>query len=163
MRALAAPRPSPWRWLLGIWGDFMAPVRPLPPVWLRGLGFLPLGVFGAIMLITVPQLLAGAHVAEPKIATVTAIGLAPGVLSLVVTPVLDWRFSRRAYAVALAVVGAIFTFAALLSIHNLALLAGLLFAGNTAIALCVAAVGGWFGNLTRTEDKGALGAWFTVA
>lgn len=127
------------------------------------MGFLPLGVFGAIMLITVPQLLAGAHVAEPKIATVTAIGLAPGVLSLVVTPVLDWRFSRRAYAVALAVVGAIFTFAALLFIHNLALLAGFLFAGNTAIALCVAAVGGWFGNLTRTEDKGALGAWFTVA
>ena len=39
----------------------------------------------------------------------------------------------------------------------------LLFIGSTAIALCVSAVGGWFGNLTRKEDEGVLGAWFTVA
>ena len=39
----------------------------------------------------------------------------------------------------------------------------LLFIGGIAIALCVSAVGGWFGSITRKEDEGALGAWLTVA
>jgi len=141
----------------------MARVRPLPPVWLMGFGFFPLGAFGSVMLITVPQLLAANHVPEQQIASVTAIGLIPGFCSFAFAPLLDWRFSRRSYAVFTAIVGALCTFAALLLINDLRLLTMLLFAANMAIGLCVAAVGGWFGNLTPTEDKGALGAWFTVA
>jgi PAT family beta-lactamase induction signal transducer AmpG len=141
----------------------MASTRPLPPIWLMGLGFLPLGAFGSIMLITVPQLLAAKHVAEPQIASITAIGLSPGFCSFLFAPLLDWRFSRRAYAVGFSVVGALCAAAALLVTRDLRLLTGLLFVGDMAICLNVAAVGGWFGNLVRTEDKGALGAWFTVA
>jgi PAT family beta-lactamase induction signal transducer AmpG len=141
----------------------MASTRPLPPIWLMGLGFLPLGAFGSIMLITVPQLLAAKHVAEPQIASITAIGLSPGFCSFLFAPLLDWRFSRRAYAVGFSVVGALCAAAALLVTRDLRLLTGLLFFGDMAICLNVAAVGGWFGNLVRTEDKGALGAWFTVA
>jgi PAT family beta-lactamase induction signal transducer AmpG len=141
----------------------MATTRPLPPIWLMGLGFLPLGAFGSIMLITVPQLLAAEHVGEPQIASVTAIGLSPGFCSFLLAPLLDWRFSRRAYAVGFSVAGAVCAAAALLVIRDLRLLTALLFLGDMAICLNVAAVGGWFGNLVRTEDKGALGAWFTVA
>ncbi len=141
----------------------MAEARALPPVWLMGFGFLPLGVTGTVMLLTIPTLLASNHVPEPQIAGVTAIGLIPGFCSFVLAPLLDWRFSRRTYAVVFAVVGALCTFGALMSLTYLVLLSWLLFASSMAIGLCVAAVGGWFGSLTRKEDGAALGAWFTVA
>jgi PAT family beta-lactamase induction signal transducer AmpG len=114
------------------------------------------------MLITIPQLLATDHVPEPRIAAVEAIGLVPGFASFVLGPLLDWRYSRRFYAVVFAVLGAICAFASLMLTRQIALLATLLFIGDLSISLCVAAVGGWFGSLTRTEDKNMLGAWFTV-
>jgi MFS transporter, PAT family, beta-lactamase induction signal transducer AmpG len=141
----------------------MAKARSLPPVWLMGFGFLPLGASGSIIVITVPQLLAANHAPEQQIAGVTAIALAPGFCSFVLGPLLDWRFSRRAYAVFFTVLGALCMFGGLVFVRDIQLLSTLLFIGNFAIALCVAAVGGWFGNLTPTEDKGALGAWFTVS
>jgi PAT family beta-lactamase induction signal transducer AmpG len=137
--------------------------RNLPPIWLMGFGFLPLGVFGSLMLITMPELLAANRVPEPQIAWVTAIGLFPGFGSFVLGPLLDWRYSRRFYAILFAVIGAVCAFAGLVLIRRLELLAALLFTGNLAISLCVSAVGGWFGNLTDPTQKTALGAWFTVA
>ena len=137
--------------------------RRLLPTWLMGLGFFPLGASGSVTLITVPQLLAANHVPEQQIAASTAIVLAPGFVSFVITPLLDWRFSRRAYSIFFAVVGAVAQFAALAFIHNLALVTALLVVSMTAISMVVSAVGGWFGNLMPTEKKNALGAWFTVA
>lgn len=127
-----------------------------------GAGFLPLGVTGALMLITVPQLLAANHIPEGDIASVTAIAITPGFICVLLAPILDWRFSRRSYAIALAILGAALTFGALIFVADPFLVTALLFASSMAISLCIAAVGGWFGNLTRTEDKGPLGAWFTV-
>ena len=115
------------------------------------------------MLITVPQLLAANHVPEAKIASVTAFGLFATFASFPFTPILDWRFSRRVYAVGLAIVAALLSFAALLEIHNLTILAALLFASSFTVQLCINAVGGWFGNETPTERKNALGAWLAVA
>jgi PAT family beta-lactamase induction signal transducer AmpG len=135
---------------------------PRPPIWLMGLGQLPLGATGAITLITVPQLLAANHVPEPAIAGVTSIALIPGFAAFLLAPLLDWRFRRKTYAIGLVILGAIIQFAALLCIHDLTALTVLLFAGFMSIALSVAAVGGWFGNLVRTDQKGALGAWLTV-
>jgi PAT family beta-lactamase induction signal transducer AmpG len=137
--------------------------RPLPPVWLMGFGQVPLGAAGALTLITTPQLLAANHVPEPQIAGVTAIALIPGFAAFLLAPLLDWRYRRRTYAIVCTIIGAACQFAALLSIGNLPLLTALLFTGFMAIALSVAAVGGWFGALVRTEDKAALGVWFTVA
>ncbi len=141
----------------------MATHRPLPPIWVMGLGFFPLGASGSVTLITVPQLLAANHVPEQQIAGMTAIVLIPGFLSFVLAPLLDWRFSRKTYAVLFTVVAAICQFAALLAVRNLSLMTTLLFIEGLAICMCVAAVGGWFGNLAKTEQKGSLGSWFTVA
>ena len=137
--------------------------RRLLPTWLMGLGFFPLGASGSVTLITVPQLLAANHVPEQQIAASTAIILLPGFVSFVITPLLDWRFSRRAYSIFFTVVGAIAQFAALAFIHNVVVVTALLVVSMTAISMTVAAVGGWFGNLMPTDRKDALGAWFTVA
>lgn len=138
-------------------------LQPLPPVWLLGMGFLPLGAFGALMLITVPALLAAEHVPEPHIASVTAIALLPGFVSFVLAPLLDWRFSRRIYAILFAVLAGLCAFGALLLVRRIAWLTTLLFVGDFAASLCVAAVGGWFGSLTHGKQAGSLGAWFTVS
>jgi PAT family beta-lactamase induction signal transducer AmpG len=137
--------------------------KRLPPVWVRGLGFLPLGVFGSVMLLTTPTLLASNHTPEPTIALVTAAGLASSWASIPVMPILDWRWSRKTYAILMTLTGAAFLFAALRSMDQPALVALFLFLGDFAISLCVSAVGGWFGDLATPEEKGPLGAWFTVA
>lgn len=137
--------------------------RPLPPAWVMGMGFFPLGASGSVSLINVPQLLAANHVPEHQIAASTAVILVPPFISFIASPLLDWRYSRRAYAISFAVVAAIAQFAALAFIGNLALVTTLLFVSLFAISMVVAAVGGWFGNLMPTEKKDTLGAWFTVA
>lgn len=134
----------------------------LLPVWLLGAGFLPIGAYGALMLITTPQLLAANGVPESEIASITAIGISPLFLSFALAPILDWRLPRRTYAIALAIVGAACAFGALVSIRHLVTLTAFLFAGNMAVALCISAVGGWFGNLVHAEEKGALGVWLNV-
>lgn len=140
----------------------MAEARALPPIWLMGMSYLPFGIFGGIMLIAVPQLLAGAHVPEPQIAAITATGLMPGFIAFPFGPLLDWRFSRRTYAVIFAGLQVLCLVGALQSLGNLPLLTALLFAGNLTGNLYYNAIGGWFGNLVSTEQKGPIGAWLTV-
>jgi len=137
--------------------------RPPPPLWLMGMGFIPLGASGSVVLFITPQLLAAAHVPEPSIAWVTSIALAPVFLGFLAAPLLDWRFSRRDYAIGLSAVSAVCAFAGLMNIGDLPLLSALLFACNLAANLAVWAVGGWFGEIIGDAQKAALGAWFTVA
>lgn len=139
-----------------------AEARPLPPVWLMGFGNVPLGAAGAVILVTTPQLLAANHVPEPKIAAITSIALIPMVVGFPLAPVLDWRLPRRSYAIAFTISAAVCQYAALLFIHDLAILTTLLFLSFLSVALVVASVGGWFGNLLADEKKSALGAWLTV-
>jgi PAT family beta-lactamase induction signal transducer AmpG len=136
--------------------------RRLPPVWVMGLGFLPLGAMGSLTLITTPTLLAANHVPEAQIASITGISLIPGFVGFFLGPLLDWRFSRRFYAIVFCILGAACEYAGLLFLRDLPVLTAMMFASGMCIGLCVSAVGGWFGNLTPTDKKGALGAWFTV-
>lgn len=133
------------------------------PVWLMGLCNLPFGIFGGASLVTMPQLLAADHVPEPRIAAITAITLAASFTGFVFAPILDWRFTRRFYAIVMAVLAALLLFAAFLCKTSLVLLPILLFFGLTAAWLNLAAIGGWFAALTTPEDKGKLGAWFALA
>jgi PAT family beta-lactamase induction signal transducer AmpG len=138
--------------------------RRLPPVWLMGfLGNLPLSISATILLMTVPQLLAARGVPEPQIAIVTTAGLAPGFISFLFSPLLDWRFRRRSYAIALLLVTALLQFAVLVCTRDLPLLAALLFASSMVVRLQRAAVSGWLGTIVPQDDKGTLGAWYSVS
>jgi PAT family beta-lactamase induction signal transducer AmpG len=134
-----------------------------PPIWLMGLGNLPVGIGGAIALVTAPQLLAALRVPEGAIAGVTSTMLISTFTSFLFAPVLDWRFSRRSYALALTLLSGVLCFAALLCTGNLLVLALLLLGLGWTINLNNAALGGWFSGLTSEEEKGRLGAWLTVA
>ena len=141
----------------------MPHVRSPLPVWLLGLGNLPVGLFGAMALVTLPQLLAANGVAESAIASVTAVALVPSFASFLVAPVLDWRLSRRTYAILLASLAGLFAMAALLVIDDLAALTLLLFLGMAAAILNLAVVGAWLGSLVPERQQGSLGAWLAAA
>jgi len=133
------------------------------PIWLMGFCNLPLGLGGAIGLVTVPQLLAAEDVPESTIAWITSVALVPLFASFVLAPVLDWRFSRRFYSILTAVLAALLLFAGLLNLAYPVLLGAALVLAVFAVALNQAAVGGWVSSLTGPDDKSTLGAWLTVA
>jgi len=137
--------------------------RRLPPTWLMGLANLPFSISSTILLITVPQLLAARHVAEPTIASITAFALIPGFVVFLVSPILDVRFSRRTYAIAMASLSSVLTLLALTRLDDLTALRWLLFFANAAACLFQGALGGWVGSLVPADEESRLGAWFTVA
>jgi len=119
-------------------------------------------VNGALLLITMPQLLAAEHVPEARIAGVTAMALAPGFVSFLMAPLLDWRFSRRTWAIAFTVTTGIGSAGAFLLVRQPDALPVLFFVSNLGAYLVAAACGGWFGDLLGRERQGALGSWFAV-
>jgi PAT family beta-lactamase induction signal transducer AmpG len=135
----------------------------MPPVWLMGFCNMPVGLAGAVTLVTVPQLLAAKGVPESAIAWVTTASLVAGFANFLFAPVLDWRLSRRAYAVILAVLAGLLALATLLCIDNLLLLAVLAFSLTLATYLNQAAVGGWLSGVTVPAEKSALGAWLQAS
>lgn len=136
--------------------------RRLPPVWLLGLSTFSSGAFTGIFLVTVPQLLAARGVAEPQIAQVTGIAMIPGALAFLAAPLLDLRFSRRTYAVLLALVQATMTAVALGALDDLPALTACLLVSNVAYNLFTPAVAGWFGGLVERRDEPRLGAWLAA-
>ena len=137
-------------------------MRPRPPIWLMGFCNLPSGIGAAVALTTTPQLLSARGVPEADIANVTSTMLISIFTCFLFAPILDWRFSRRAYAMVLALLSGVLCFAALTCTGDLLLLAVLLLGLGWAFNLNNAAIGGWFSELASEEEKGRLGAWLTV-
>lgn len=135
---------------------------PRLPVLVMGLTNIPFGGYGAVALITVPQLLAARHVPEPAIAGITAAAMIPTFCSFLLAPILDVRFSRRSYALALGVATAGVTFLALSQLDNLAQLGFLLILGFLFAALFNSALGGWLSGVVVPEDASRLAAGFTI-
>lgn len=127
-----------------------------------GLCNLPIGLGGAVFLVTVPQLLSAKGVPETSIAWITATALISSFTSFLLAPVLDWRLSRRTYAIITAVLSGVMTFAALVEIDDLVLLTGLALAVGFACNLSQAAVGGWLSSVTGPAEKSRVGAWLAI-
>jgi len=99
----------------------------------------------------------------PVIAGVETWALVPLFCAFLISPILDWRFSRRFYAIVMAVLTAAFIFISYLTLDNILLLSLLNFLNGASITLYVAAIGGWTGSIVAPEKKAALGAWMTAA
>jgi hypothetical protein len=92
----------------------------------------------------------GEGVLESAIAWITAASLIAGFANFLVAPVLDWRLSRRAYAIILALLSGLLSLATLLWTDDLVLLAVLALSLTMATYLNQAAVGGWLSSITGT-------------
>ncbi len=132
------------------------------PVWLMGLTNAVFGMYGGVILISVPQLLSARHVPETTIAAMTALTISPGFWGFLVSPVLDVRFSRRWYSVACAAAAAALLVVALLNLDHLLWVEGLLMTGYFFANLYQSALGGWLSTITTAEEASKLSSWVTI-
>src|SRR5215469_10371233 len=121
-------------------------------VWLMGLTNSAYGFAYAVVLVTVPQLLAARGVAEPVIASLTALAVAATMATFAVAPVLDTLVSRRAWSVALVLVMPMAS----------PMLAPVLAIDALAISLFSAAIGGWLGAALPKSCDETIGTWFAI-
>jgi PAT family beta-lactamase induction signal transducer AmpG len=133
------------------------------PVWLMGLTNLTYGLYGGVVAFAIPQLLSNRHVPEAVIAGLTAVAFSPGFWSFLFSPVLDVRFSRRWYAVTLAIVSSLLLLVAFLSLGHLALLETVLTLGFFCAYLYQSAIGGWLSSITTAEEDKTVSVWITIA
>jgi PAT family beta-lactamase induction signal transducer AmpG len=140
----------------------MAQARLKFPIAFMGIANLPFGLFGAVVLITVPQLLESRHVPQPIIASITAAAMIPTFCGFLLAPILDVRFSRRSYALFFGVLTSVTAWLALRSIAQPAELALYLIVGFLFANMFYNALGGWLGDVVPKGDEGRLGASFTI-
>lgn len=133
------------------------------PVWALGMTNALFGMYGGILVITVPQLLSARHVPEATISAITAATISPGFWTFLVSPVLDVRFSRRWYSLVTAILAAALLSLALLNLEHLALVEILLVVGFFFGNLYQSALGGWLSSIIRTEEENTLSVWVTIA
>ena len=139
------------------------PNRHRVPVWLMGLTNLSYGLYGGAIAFAIPQLLGNRQVPEATIAGLTAVTISPGFWAFLFSPVLDVRFSRRFYAVALATFASLTLVVAFLSLGHLALLQVVLTAGFFAAYLYQSALGGWLSSITSAQVESPDGSVYATA
>lgn len=133
------------------------------PLWLMGMTNAPFGMYGGILVISIPRMLNEHHVPEAIIAAFTAVTVSPGMWSIVASPMLDVRFSRRWYSTVTVTVAAVLLTAALLNLDHVGLAELLLVTGFFAANLFQSALGGWLSSVIAPEERGKLSAWLTIA
>ena len=134
-----------------------------PPVWLMGLTYALFGMYGGILVISVPQLLNARHVPESTISAMTAAMISPGFWTFLASPILDVRFSRRWYSVVTALLAAVLLALALVNLDHLELVEVLLISGFFFANLYQSALGGWLSSIISAAEEQRLSIWVTIA
>ena len=133
------------------------------PLWLMGMTNALFGMYGGILVISVPELLNARHVSEATISAMTAVTISPGFWSIVASPMLDVRFTRRWYSTVTAVVAAVLLSFGLFYLDDVLLAEILLVTGFFAANLYQSALGGWLSSIIAPEERNALSVWVTIA
>lgn len=127
-----------------------------------GLTNLSYGLYGGAIAFAIPQLLGDRRVPEQAIAGLTAITFSPSFWAFLFSPILDVRFSRRSYAVALAAFAALTLVIAFFSLGHLGLLEVALTLGFFAAYLYQSALGGWLSSIASSAEEKTISVWMTV-
>ncbi len=131
-------------------------------VWLMGLANMTFGYGFAIVLVTMPQLLAARGVAEPVIANLTALAMASTLGTFVLAPLLDCWVDRRNWAIGLAMLSAVLIFVTVSLPAASPLLAAALCVNALALGLFTSAIGGWLGAALPKSADETIGTWFNI-
>ncbi len=135
-----------------------------PAPWAFSLLFLPLGMVLGFNSTPLPFLLARAGVPVDRIANVGSIANLPGVLGLLIAPVVDIKLRRRTWLA----IGAFGTAIAaslyfpLIGASHLLVMTALIFAGGMVTFLVVAACGGLMVRTFSAIDQSRAAAWTQV-
>jgi PAT family beta-lactamase induction signal transducer AmpG len=128
-----------------------------------GMSNATFGMYLGFAVISLPQLLAEQHLPEATITAITAIVFSPLCWSFLVSPVLDVRFSRRAYATGFAALSAVALAVAVWNVHRVPVVEAALLVGVSAVNLSSNALFGWLANVLPKEDETRVSAWANAA
>lgn len=128
-----------------------------------GFANAPFGMYGGLLVISIPRMLNEHQVPEAVIAAFTAITVSPGMWSIVASPMLDVRFSRRWYSTVTVTAAALLLTVALLNLDDIGLAEFLLVTGFFGANLYQSALGGWLSSVIAPEERSRLSAWLTIA
>jgi len=128
-----------------------------------GMSNLSFGLYAGFITLSLPQLLAAQHVPEARIAAITASVFSGGIWVFLLGPMLDVRFSRRAYATFFAAIAGLCITLSLLNRTNLALLEVLMLLGFASAQLCTNALGGWLATIVHHSNESKLSSWTWAA
>src|SRR5499425_675410 len=140
-----------------------APRRwPLP--WAFSLLILPLGMILGVNYTALSFLLAKAGLSVDRIATISSIINLPGVLGLIVSPVVDIKLRRRTW-LAIGMFGtaiAACIYFPFIGASHLILMTALILAGGMVTFLVMAACGGLMVRMPTSTDQSKAAAWLQV-
>jgi hypothetical protein len=142
----------------------MSEVRRWPTPWVFSLLILPLGMIVGFNFTPLPFLLANAGVPVDRIAGINSIVNLPGVLGLILAPIVDIKLRRRTW-LAIGIFGtavAACIYFPLVGASHVALMAALIFAGGMVTFLVVAACGGLMVRMLSSTDQSKAAAWTQV-
>jgi len=131
-------------------------------VWAMGLSNAAYGYAFAVVLVTMPQLLAAHGVGEPRIAGLTALASTASLATFLVAPVLDTTMGRRAWSVLLTVTAAVLSAVTLGLSAQSVLIAPLMMLDALVFVLLTTAFGGWLGAALPKAMDDTIGTWFAI-
>jgi len=133
------------------------------PVWAMGLANMPTGFVYGFISTTFGILLVSRGVSVGKVGTISAIAFSPTFWAWMFSPVLDVRFTKKAYAYALAATAAVLLAVTVLSLGNLTVFTVTLTASCAAIVLYSSAVQSWAPDFCKNEEYDTISGWFNIA
>ena len=128
-----------------------------------GLAVAPLGCYFGFISTAMGILLRARSVSVERIDYISALAFSPTFWAFLLCPLLDVRFSKRAYAVFFAVIGAVCLGAATLLTANLTAFTAVLIVGCTAIVIFGNAHQGWMPDVIADKHYSHVGATSNVA
>jgi PAT family beta-lactamase induction signal transducer AmpG len=132
------------------------------PTWALSLLSAPYGLLGGVVFVTVPILLAGLHVSVAQQSTVLAVAASPTIWGLLLSPILDLRFSKRTYTVTLGLLSPALFFSAMLFLQHLGVLTVLLTLAMLTGFLYESAIAGWIAQISARDDYASVSGWYTI-
>ena len=136
--------------------------RQLPP-WAMGLAIAPLGFYYGFISTAMGILLRAHGVSVGRIAGVSAIAFSPTFWAFLLCPILDVRFSKRAYAIFFAAIAAICLGVSTLLTANLTAFTAVLTVGCAAMVIFGNAHQGWMPDVIDDTHYSHVGATSNIA
>jgi PAT family beta-lactamase induction signal transducer AmpG len=139
-----------------------APARRLP-VWAMGLAVTPMGFVYGFISTAMGILLASRHVSVVRVGAISAIAFSPTFWAWLLAPIVDVRFTKRAYAYFFAILAAVLLGVSVLSVDHLDVFTVALTASCAAAVLYSTSINGWMPDIVTDEEYNAVSGWINIA
>src|SRR5665213_962191 len=137
--------------------------RPQLPPWAMGLAIAPLGCYFGFVSTAMGILLRARGVSVERIDSISAVAFSPTFWAFLLCPILDVRFSKRAYALFFVTIGALCLGAASLLTAHLTAFTVVLTIGCAATVIFGNAHQGWMPDVMDASHYSHVGATSNVA